>query len=239
LRQGKEDGVRLYIAAKGGVEMDIVLDTMEVRILGCLIEKELTTPEYYPLSLNALTNACNQKSNRRPVLFLDEPAVLKGLDGLRQKGLARETHAAGSRVPKYLHELLSLVDLSRHETAVLCELLLRGPQTPGELRSNASRIAPFAHIGEVEEALQGLMQYDPPFVIKLPREAGRKEARYMHLFLPQDVEGGAVPDAAAVSVISAGQAANEAITRMEEEIARIMKELEELKQAFEEFRSQF
>jgi uncharacterized protein YceH (UPF0502 family) len=219
--------------------MDMVLDTMEVRILGCLIEKELTTPEYYPLSLNALTNACNQKSNRRPVLSLDEPAVLKGLEGLRQKGLARETHTAGSRVPKYLHELLSLADLSRHETAVLCELLLRGPQTPGELRSNAGRIAPFGHLGEVEEALQGLMQHDPPFVIKLPREVGRKEARYAHLFSHQDVEAGAVSDASAVSVMSAGQSANEAIARMEEEIARIREELEELKQAFEQFRSQF
>jgi uncharacterized protein YceH (UPF0502 family) len=219
--------------------MDIVLDTMEVRILGCLIEKELTTPEYYPLSLNALTNACNQKSNRRPVVSLDEPAVLKGLDGLRQKRLARETHAAGSRVPKYLHELLSLIDLSRHETAVLCELLLRGPQTPGELRSNASRMAPFAHIGEIEEALQGLIQHEPPFVIILPREAGRKEARYAHLFSPQDVEGGVVPDAGTLSVMSAGQAASEAITRMEKEITRIREELEELKRAFEQFKSQF
>jgi uncharacterized protein YceH (UPF0502 family) len=219
--------------------MDIVLENMEVRILGCLIEKEVTTPEYYPLSLNALTNACNQKSNRRPVLSIDEPAVLKGLDGLRQKGLARETHAAGSRVPKYLHELLSRFDLSRHETAVLCELMLRGPQTPGELRSNAGRMAPFADIGAVEETLRGLMQHDPPFVKKLPREAGRKESRYAHLFSPQGVEGQAGPDLDAGSVTSGGPATNEVIARMEEEIERIRKELEELKQAFDQFRSQF
>jgi uncharacterized protein YceH (UPF0502 family) len=214
------------------------LDNMEVRILGCLIEKEITTPEYYPLSLNALTNACNQKSNRRPVLSLDETAVLKGLDGLRQKGLARETHISGSRVPKFVHELLSGFDLSRHETAVLCELMLRGPQTPGELRSNAGRMASFADIGEVEGALKGLMEHDPPFVIKTPREAGRKESRYTHLLSPRDVEEEAVPDPNAGSLTS-GSSTNEAVARLEDEIARIREELEELRQAFAQFKSQF
>ncbi len=218
--------------------MDIILDNIEVRILGCLIEKEITTPEYYPLSLNALTNACNQKSNRRPVMSVDEPSVSGGLEGLRQKGLARETHAAGSRVPKYLHELLSRFDLSGHETAVLCELLLRGPQTPGELRSNAERMAPFASIGEVEEALRGLMEHDPPLVMKLPRETGRKESRYDHLFSPHDVEGQAAPENP-VSVTSGGQEVSAAIVRMEQAIAEIRKELEELTQAFDRFRSQF
>jgi uncharacterized protein YceH (UPF0502 family) len=212
--------------------MDIVLDSIEVRILGCLIEKEITTPEYYPLSLNALTNACNQKSNRRPVLVVDESAVLKGLDGLRQNGLARETHTTGSRVTKYLHELLSLFDLSRHETAILCELMLRGPQTPGELRSNAGRMAPFGNTGEIEETLRGMMEHDPPLVSRLQREPGRKESRYAHLFSPQTVEENTLPDP------STGPA-NEAIARLDDEVSRIRKELEELKQAFAQFKSQF
>jgi uncharacterized protein YceH (UPF0502 family) len=214
--------------------MDVVLDNVEVRILGCLIEKEMTTPEYYPLSLNALTNACNQRSNRRPVLSLDETGVLKGLDGLRQKGLARETHASGSRVPKYLHELASMFDLSRHDTAVLCELMLRGPQTPGELRSNAGRMASFANIAEVEEVLKTLMEHDPGLVIRLPREAGRKEPRYAHLFSPPEDGVHAAHD-----LTSEGQPANEEFSRMEEEIAQIRSELEELRRAFDQFKSQF
>lgn len=216
--------------------MDIVLDTIEVRILGCLIEKELTTPEYYPLSLNALTNACNQKSNRRPVLSADESAVLKGLDGLRQNGLARETQTSGSRVAKYVHELLSRFDLSRPEVAVLCELMLRGPQTPGELHSNAERMAPFANIGEIEETLRALLEHDPPLVTKLPREAGRKEPRYAHLFSPQDM---AVKTDQHAESVEAGEPANEAIARLEKEIAQIRRELEELRQDFTRFKSQF
>ncbi len=214
--------------------MDVVLDNMEVRILGCLIEKEMTTPEYYPLSLNALTNACNQKSNRRPVLLVDETAVLKGLEGLSQKGLARETHASGSRVTKYLHELVSLFDLSRHDTAVLCELMLRGPQTPGELRSNAGRMAPFANMAEVEEVLKALMEHDPNLVRRLPREAGRKESRYAHLFSPREDGADAVQD-----LPSEEQAKNGEISRMEEEISQIRAELEELRRAFDQFKSQF
>jgi uncharacterized protein YceH (UPF0502 family) len=218
--------------------MDIVLDTIEVRILGCLIEKEITTPEYYPLSLNALTNACNQKSNRRPVLSIDESVVLKGLDGLRQNGLARETHTTGSRVPKYLHELLSRFDLSRHETAILCELMLRGPQTPGELRANAVRMAPFENTGETEETLRGMMEHDPPLVSKLPRDTGRKEARYRHLFSPQTVEEKTIGDLS-TGPVAPGAPANEVISRLEDEVVRIRKELDELKQAFTLFKSQF
>jgi uncharacterized protein YceH (UPF0502 family) len=216
--------------------MDIVLDDMEVRILGCLIEKELTTPEYYPLSLNALTNACNQKSNRRPVLSVDEATVLKGLDGLRQNGLARETQTSGSRVAKYVHELLSRLDLSRPEVAVLCELILRGPQTPGELRSNAERMAPFGSTSEIEETLRGMMEHDPPLVTKLPRESGRKESRYAHLFSPQDM---AVKTDLYAESVAAGGPADEVIARLEEEIAQIRRELLELRQDFTRFKSQF
>lgn len=217
--------------------MDFVLDNIELRILGCLIEKEMTTPEYYPLSLNALTHACNQKSNRNPVLSLDEPAVLKGLEGLRQKGLARETHATGSRVTKYLHELLSRFDLSRPEMAVLCELMLRGPQTAGELRSNAGRMSPFGNLGEVEETLRVLIEHEPPLAVKLPREAGRKESRHMHLLAGDNTEVRSMqPQPAATTPV---MPPGDAVSRLEGEIAEIRKELEELKKAFAEFRSQF
>lgn len=218
--------------------MDMVLDDREVRILGCLIEKEMTTPEYYPLSLNALMNACNQKSNRKPVLSLDEPAILQGLVTLRQKGLTRETQVPGSRVTKYVHEILSHFDLSRPEMAVLCELMLRGPQTPGELRSNAGRIIPFDSAGEMEKTLQCLTDQVPPLVMKLPREAGRREVRYAHLFSPDTSLEEATPDGSAASAVS-DTPVTEAISRMEEEIAQIRRELEELRHAFVEFKSQF
>ena len=172
----------VIITFSGGYRMDIVLDETEVRILGCLIEKEMTTPEYYPLSLNSLTNACNQKSNRNPITSYEETSVLGGLDSLQEKGLARKTHTAGSRVPKYLHSLLDKFDLSRQEMAILCELLLRGPQTVGELRTHAERMSPFEGLEEVEKNLQGLLDYDTALAVKLPRETGRKECRYMHLF---------------------------------------------------------
>jgi uncharacterized protein YceH (UPF0502 family) len=161
--------------------MDIILDDREIRILGCLIEKELTTPEYYPLSLNSLTNACNQKSNRNPVISYDEAVVEQGLDSLQSKGLARKTLTAGSRVDKYLHTILDRFDLSKPEMAVLCELMLRGPQTAGELRSRADRMSSFENLDKVEETLRGLMDHGPALIILLPREPGRKERRYAHL----------------------------------------------------------
>lgn len=213
--------------------MDILLDEIEVRILGCLIEKEMTTPEYYPLSLNALTNACNQKSNRHPVFSLEESSVLKGVDALRQKGLARTTQVPGSRVTKYVHDLLSLFDLSRQEISVLCELMLRGPQTPGELRSNAGRIVPFAGIGEIEEVLGRLTDQDPPLVKRLPREAGRREARFSHLLSGENV--GEEASSTALSEMSS----QEKISKMEGEIAELRRELEQLRQAFSAFKSQF
>ncbi len=216
--------------------MDIMLDDAEVRILGCLIEKELTTPEYYPLSLNSLTNACNQKSNRSPVVSFDEADVAQGLESLQAKSLARKTLTAGSRVTKYLHTILDRLDLSRQEIGILCELMLRGPQTMGELRTHAERMSPFESLEEVEKKLQALMDYDPPLVIKLPREAGRKECRHMHLF-------SGIP-AHDLSEVSPEQAApqltvQERLSRLEEETLGLRSELEELKQAFAEFKSQF
>jgi len=216
--------------------MDIMLDDAEVRILGCLIEKELTTPEYYPLSLNSLTNACNQKSNRNPIVSFDEADVAQGLEGLQAKGLARKTLTAGSRVTKYLHTVLDRFDLSRQEIAIICELLLRGPQTMGELRTHAERMSPFEGLEEVEKKLQALMDYDPALVIKLPREAGRKECRHMHLF-------SGIPSQN-LSEVSTEQAppqvtVQERLNWLEEETLRLSSELEELKQAFAEFKSQF
>lgn len=218
--------------------MDTVLDDSEVRILGCLIEKEMTTPEYYPLSPNALINACNQKSNRYPVVFYDEIAVAHGLDSLDKNGLARKTLTPGSRVPKYLHTVLDRFDLSRQEMAILCELMLRGPQTVGEIRSRAERMAAFENPEGVEKALQGLMDQDPPLTIKLPRETGRKECRYMHLF-----SGGIGRETAEhqspVSPEVPRVPAEERIAGLEDEIVKLRSELEELKKAFAEFRSQF
>jgi hypothetical protein len=216
--------------------MDIVLDDIEVRILGCLIEKELTTPEYYPLSLNSLTNACNQKSNRSPIVFFDEADVAQGLESLQAKGLARKTLTAGSRVIKYLHTLLDRFDLSKQEICILCELMLRGPQTMGEIRTHAERMSPFESLEEVEKNLQALMDYDPALVIKLPREIGRKESRHMHLFsgIPSH-DLSAVPTEPAAPQITV----QERLSRLEEENSRLRTELEELKQSFAEFKSQF
>jgi uncharacterized protein YceH (UPF0502 family) len=215
--------------------MDIVLNDSEVRILACLIEKEMTTPEYYPLSLNSLTNACNQKSNRNPVVSYDETDVARGLGSLQEKGLARKTLTSGDRVSKYLHSVLDRFDLSRQETAILCELMLRGPQTVGEIRTHTERMSVFESLEEVENTLQGLAEHNPPLTLKMPRETGRKECRYMHLF-----SGGIETlhdfsaEPAAIQMSS-----QEKIKKLEEEIVVLRNELEELKQAFAEFKSQF
>ena len=218
--------------------MDIVLDEKESRVLGCLIEKEITTPEYYPLSLNSLMNACNQKSNRDPVVSYNEATVEQGLDSLQKKGFARMTHTAGSRVPKYLHTVLDRFDLSQQEIAVLCELMLRGPQTVGEIRSHAERMYAFQNLEEVEKTLQGLMDHDPPMAIKLPRETGRKECRYMHLFL-ESPAAEKTPQILSDNHRESQLPAHERILRLEEETARLRNDLEELKQAFAQFKSQF
>ena len=215
--------------------MNIILDASEVRILASLIEKDMTTPEYYPLSLNSLTNACNQKSNRNPIVSYDEDTVVRGLGQLQEKGLVRKTLTSGSRVNKFLHAVLDQFDLSRQEMAIICELMLRGPQTVGEVRSHTERMATFESLEEVESTLQGLAQHDPPLTLKIPRESGRKECRYMHLF-----SGGLetltdfAEEPAAIQVSS-----EEKIRKFEEEIAMMRSELEELKRAFSEFKSQF
>jgi hypothetical protein len=167
--------------------MPIELTPNETRVIGCLIEKQIATPDQYPLSVNALVNACNQKSNRDPVLDLDERTVQATLDALARRQLVLEKSGFGSRVPKYQHLFCNTefgsLKFSRQGTAIVCELLLRGPQTPGELRSHAARLAPFGDVSEVETELEELMtRPDGPFVARLPREPGRRESRYMHLF---------------------------------------------------------
>ena len=216
--------------------MEFILNETETRILGCLIEKEMTTPEYYPLSLNSLTNACNQKSNRFPVVSYEELLVSEGLDSLQEKGLARKTLTGGSRVPKYLHTILDRFDLGRRDLAVLCELMVRGPQTVGEIRTHADRISPFSNLEEVDTVLQALMGHEPPFVMKLPKEPGRKEARYMQL-----LSGKGAPDVSAEPVAAASSQGSiqGRISSLEEETALLRTELEELKKTFAEFRSQF
>jgi uncharacterized protein len=167
--------------------MPIELTAHEARVIGCLIEKQIATPDQYPLSLNALTNACNQKSNRHPVLDLDERTVQAVVDGLMRRQLVLEKSGFGSRVPKYQHLFCNTqfgsTRFSPRGTAIICELLLRGPQTPGELRTHAGRLAPFGDVSEAESEMEDLMtRPDGPFIAKLPREHGRRESRYMHLF---------------------------------------------------------
>ena len=159
----------------------ILLTSAQARVLGALVEKEITTPDYYPLSLNALINACNQRSNREPVMNLDEDDVRQALHGLEDKRLAGRARSADGRVAKYEHWLGEAFNFSRAETALLCVLLLRGPQTPGELRGRTERLHSFEEIADVMAGMQKLIDRDPPLAAVLPRQPGTKEARYAHL----------------------------------------------------------
>jgi len=218
--------------------VDITLNDREVRVLGSLIEKELTTPEYYPLSLNSLTNACNQKSNRDPVMALMEEDVVRALDSLRFKQLV-VLSADGGRVPKYRHLLAEKLRLMPAEQAVLCELLVRGPQTVGELRTRGERMHPFGDLAAVEEVLQELMVRENPLVTLMPRQPGRKEGRYAQLFsaMPECDEESpeARPEAARQRVV----AENKRVTKLEEEVAALRSEVSELQQMMAEFKAQF
>jgi len=207
--------------------MTIELSSNKARVIGCLLEKEITTPEQYPLSLNALTNACNQKSNRDPVLELDDTTVQQILDGLNKKYLVSEESGYGSRVAKYRHRFCNTeygtLKLSLQELGIVCELLLRGPQTPGELRSRASRLCPLKDVTEVEAALEHLAQReDGPFVVRLPREPGKRESRYAHLF-SGDV---AVDEVSEATEKSPGTASS---LNLEQRVAALEAEIAELK----------
>lgn len=216
--------------------MTMPINDVEARILGALIEKELTTPEYYPLTLNSLTNACNQKSNRDPVMHLEDEEVVRGLDKLRLKGLARLSGESG-RVPKYCHSLGE--KLAPPELAVLAELLLRGPQTLGELRTRCDRMSPFTGIAAVEEVLADLQKYELQLATLLPRQPGQKEQRYAHLLSGepalQPAEKQLQPEAARVKVM----AENERIAALESEVAQLKDEIGSLKQTMAEFKAQF
>ena len=216
--------------------MNIVLSDIEARVLGCLVEKEITTPEYYPLSLNALLHACNQKSNREPLMNLEEDAVRHALRALGEQALARSA-SGDSRVAKYEHRLSEVFNFTRPEAAVLCELLLRGPQTPGELRSRAERMHPFEDLSVVHTTLKHLMEREPALVKLLPRQPGNKEARYAHL-LSGDVE---VREAPAEREVAAPKSVSEngRLTQLESEVTGLQREIADLKQQFAEFRKQF
>jgi len=213
------------------------LNETEVRVLGSLVEKEITTPDYYPLSLNALINACNQKSNRDPVMALDESVVMQALDSLNEKGLAGQVTSADGRVPKYAHRLQEVFNFDRREMAVLCVLLLRGPQTPGELRGRTERMYPFDDLAGVESTLHHLMEREPPLAKKLARQPGTKESRYAHL-LAGDVEGWIVP-VEAHPVAGTGGQDEQRITRLETDVQSLRTEIADLRQQLEDFRKQF
>ena len=215
--------------------MPVELTAHEARVIGCLIEKQVATPDQYPLSLNALVNACNQKSNRHPVLELDEREVQAVVDGLMKRQLVLEKSGFGSRVPKYQHLFCNTqfgsLKFSPQGTAIVCELLLRGPQTPGELRTHAARLAPLKDVSEVEAELEELMtRPDGPFVAKLPREPGRRESRYMQLFSgeapPPSEEGSGAPERTAGTEVGA---LTERVAALEAEVARLQRAIEELK----------
>ena len=216
--------------------VNILLTVVETRILGCLIEKEVTTPDYYPLSINAIINACNQKSSRDPVMELDEDAVRQGLHGLQDKGLVRAS--MDSRVSKYEHLFQEKFNFGRREIAILCLLFLRGPQTPGELRGRTERLYRFDELSDVQLTLQRLIERDPPLVTVLPRQPGTKELRYAHL-LAGNVE---VPEAAMptpwtpADEDSAQQAAR--LAALEQQVAELRHEVASLKRLFAELSEQ-
>lgn len=209
------------------------LDNIECRVLGCLAEKELATPDYYPLSLNSLTSACNQKSNRDPVMDLDEAAVQGALDSLLHLGLATRS-SEGGRVPKFCHNLEGKLHLDPPELSVLAELLLRGPQTPGELRQRAGRMHPFATLEEIDGVLSELMERDMPLVARLPRQPGRKEHRFAQLLgeepNPEEVDH---------STSQPRGEQEDRLTTLEEQVAGLQEELLNLRESFAEFRKQF
>jgi hypothetical protein len=217
--------------------MDIRLTDVEVRVLGSLIEKDITTPEYYPLSLNALMNACNQKSNRDPVMQLDEDTVRAALEELQQFRLAGPARGADSRVTKYEQRLQEVFNFTRPETAVLCVLLLRGPQTPGELRGRAERLHRFETLDDVQSALQKLMQRDPPLAKVLPRQPGTKESRYAQLFAGDVVEAEAPVHMGAS--VGRNSPDDGRIAALEEEVAELRREVSAVKDQLERVRKQF
>jgi uncharacterized protein YceH (UPF0502 family) len=216
--------------------MDLLLEDTEVRVLGCLLEKEMATPEYYPLSLNALLNACNQKTNRHPVLSLEDHDVARAVEGLKEKKLVLQSDV--SRVPKYEHHLQRHFDLERGEAAILCLLLLRGPQTPGELRGRSDRLFNFETADEVADTLQNLQELS--LVRKMARQPGQKECRYTHLLAGEPIEDdGAVNPARVEPAMAAVREENQRLATLEKELADLRQDFDALRQAFLDFKHQF
>jgi uncharacterized protein len=209
---------------------DANLSATEQRVLGCLLEKQLSTPDYYPLTLNALVNACNQSTNRDPVLALDEVAAMEALQELRDRQAVWFVGSAGSRVQKYEHRLAEALGLSVQECAILGELLLRGPQTPGELRNRSTRMYAFQDLAEVEAVLLVMLEAERPLVAKLPRQPGTKETRYAHLL-------GEAPAAPAASF--ATPPAPSRTAQLEADVEALKEGLAQLRAEFEAFKGQF
>ena len=212
--------------------MPTILSDIETRVLGSLIEKQVTTPEYYPLTLNALTLACNQKNNRHPVTSYTDNQVSDALESLREKNLTYVFYGSTSRVPKYKHVMPEVMHLSHAEVAMMCVLMLRGAQTLGELRGNGARLHEFSTLEEVEETLNGLISRDEPLVARLPRQPGQKEGRFAHLLSGEiNLE--------ALAEIERTPASPSRRAGLEEKVEALTAEVEKLKEQFEQFRKQF
>jgi uncharacterized protein YceH (UPF0502 family) len=213
------------------------LNPTEVRVLGSLIEKDITTPDYYPLSLNALVNACNQKNNRDPIMTLDEDSVRHALGSLQEKRLAGPAGGADSRVTKYEHRLQEVFNFDRREIAILCVLLLRGPQTPGELRGRGERMYRFETLDDVQSTIQRLTDRQPSLVKVLPRQPGTKESRYIHLFGDVPADDPTLPPAPRQTSTSAHNESRVAL--LESEMESLRQEVAELRQQFSDLKKQF
>ena len=233
--EARLDGTRPYEPRK--VPVNVTLTPEETRVLGCLIEKQVTTPEYYPLTLNGLINACNQKSSRDPVVNFDEETVIRALDGLREKKLARMVSLSDSRVAKYRQTFTDTANLTEQGLGLLCVLMLRGPQTVGELRTRTERLCTFNTLEEVEKTLRQLIERDPEaLVAQLPRQVGLKESRYAHLL------GGEPSEEASCNMVTPTPGRSPAPDRLallEAEIEALRKDLQSLQQQFGEFKKQF
>ncbi|MFL6467976.1 MAG: YceH family protein [Pyrinomonadaceae bacterium] len=216
--------------------MPLTITETEARVLGSLVEKQLTTPEYYPLTLNSLIAACNQKSNREPVMSLSETEVTTALDSLREKNLVYTFHGSTSRTVKYKHVMPSVLELEPSAVAVLTLLMLRGPQTVGELRGRSERLYEFRGLDEVQQALDDLAKRDDPFVVKLERQPGQKDARYAHL-LSGEID--VTSFATARERPAAGAPSNDRFEKLEREVESLRNELDEFRSTFSEFRKQF
>ena len=217
--------------------MTTILSDIETRVLGSLVEKQVTTPEYYPLTLNALTAACNQKNNRNPVTSYSEEQIAQALESLREKNLAYVFYGSSSRVPKYKHVMPEVLHLNAAELGLMCVLMLRGAQTPGELRGNAARLHAFSGLEEVEQTLNDLMTRDAdPMVAKLPRQLGQKEVRFMHL-----LNGELPTEVAAEPAMPRRQtsASSDRMSNLEQEVASLKSQVQDLQQQFDSFKKQF